>query len=344
MIPRCTRCGPTATALPRSALPLQLLSDGRHRRHQTQSFTIGPLAGGGALAGAAPGIYASGMGFSSVAFLTNVSGRGWSWIALAGLVLQLGGCRMGVNYASAGGPRYAAPAASRQAPSATGTDSLRLVSFNIAFAVNVDSAIALLTTDPALRGADVVLLQEMDEPGTRRIAEALGSAYVYYPAIYSLHTKRDFGNAILSKWPIVGDAKLILPNRAFLKGTQRIATAATIRVRDTDIRVYSTHLATWLEGGPGARRDQLAAILDHAAGHARVVVGGDMNSHGVGRLAVARGYLWPTKDGPRTAALGRWDHLFQRGFTQPPGEVAGTVLEVMHASDHRPVWAVVLIR
>ncbi|MEX0892121.1 MAG: endonuclease/exonuclease/phosphatase family protein [Gemmatimonadota bacterium] len=278
------------------------------------------------------------------AFLTSASGRGWSWIALAGLVLQLAGCRTGVNYASAAGPRYAGAAASRQAPSATGSDSLRLVSFNIAFAENVDSAIALLTTDPALRGADVVLLQEMDEPGTRRIAEALGSAYVYYPAIYSLHTKRDFGNAILSKWPIIDDAKLILPKRAFLKGTQRIATAATIRVHDTDIRVYSTHLATWLEGGPGTRRDQLAAILDDAAGHARVVVGGDMNSHGVGRLAAARGYLWPTRNGPRTSALGRWDHLFQRGLTQPPGEVAGTVLDVMHASDHRPVWAVVLIR
>jgi len=278
------------------------------------------------------------------AFLTSASARCLSWIALAGLVLLLGGCRTSVNYASVAGPRYAGAAASRQAPSATGSDSLRLVSFNIAFAVNVDSAIALLTTHPALRGADVVLLQEMDEPGTRRIAAALESAYVYYPAMYSRHTKRDFGNAILSKWPIIGDEKLILPHRAFLKGTQRIATAATIRVHDTDIRVYSTHLATWLEGGPGARRDQLATILDDAAGHARVVVGGDMNSHGVGRAATARGYLWPTRDGPRTTALGRWDHLFQRGLTKPPGEVAGTVLEVMHASDHRPVWAAVLIR
>jgi endonuclease/exonuclease/phosphatase (EEP) superfamily protein YafD len=90
------------------------------------------------------------------------------------LALAIAGCRTGRNYASPAGPRYAGgPAASRPDDHPDST-RLRVVSFNIAFARQVDSAIALLTSDRALRGADVILLQEMDEKATPRIAEALG--------------------------------------------------------------------------------------------------------------------------------------------------------------------------
>ncbi|HSJ09246.1 MAG TPA: endonuclease/exonuclease/phosphatase family protein [Longimicrobiales bacterium] len=259
----------------------------------------------------------------------------WPAIALA-VVFATAGCRTGTSYLDPAGPRYSSAQDRVVAPAAT--DTLRIVTFNVAFARQVDSAIAVLTGEPALRGADIVLLQEMDEAGTRRIAAALDASWVYYPAVRSNQTGRDFGNAVVTRWPIVDDAKVMLPHRAFLRRTQRIATAATIRYGGTCIRVYSAHLGTMLEIGGGARRDQLRAILDDAAPFTHVVIGGDMNSRDVGGEAVARGYAWPTRDGPGTTALGRWDHLFMKGLVLADSAATGTVRDVRGASDHRPVW------
>jgi endonuclease/exonuclease/phosphatase family metal-dependent hydrolase len=217
------------------------------------------------------------------------------------------------------------------------------VSFNIAFGAHADSAIAILRSEPALRGADVILLQEMDEQATRRVADALGMWYVYYPAIFHLRTRRDFGNAVLSRWPIVQDAKLVLPHVSRYARTHRTATAATIRVGDSLVRVYSTHLGTMADVGSAARRAQLRTIIADAARFPRVVIGGDMNNAGVGRVARELGYAWPTEQGPRTTRMGRWDHIFLKGMRSPDTGAAGTVLEVRRASDHRPVWSLAIL-
>jgi endonuclease/exonuclease/phosphatase family metal-dependent hydrolase len=263
-------------------------------------------------------------------------------VALLLLLGVLAGCRTGRNYPGADGPRYVGGPASAAAPA--GRDTLRVVSFNIEYALHADSAITFLRTDPALRDADVILLQEMDADATRRMADALGMWYAYYPAIHRLRSRRDFGNAVLSRWPIVEDAKLVLPHVSRYARTQRIATAATIRVGETPVRVYSTHLGTPLDVGGGARRDQLRAILDDAARHPRVILGGDMNSAAVGRLAAERGFAWPTERGPRTTRLGRWDHIFVRGLAVPDGAASGTATHVRGISDHVPVWTRVVLR
>lgn len=260
--------------------------------------------------------------------------------ALAALLLA--GCRPAWNHLGPG-PRYAAsPPAAAQRPRG---DTLRLATFNIAFARRVDAAARLLGSDPALRGADVLLLQEMDARGTRRIAEALGMGYVYYPAIVHHRTERDFGNAVLSRWPIVEDAKIVLPHRSRYARTQRTATAATIMVGGTPVRVYSAHLGTVADVGPGARREQLRAVLADAARYPRAVVGGDLNDAAVARVARDAGYAWPTERGPRTMRmLGRVDHILLRGLATPDTAAAGTVLDTRGASDHRPVWALGLLR
>lgn len=264
-------------------------------------------------------------------------------VALAACLLPLVACRTGTNYTAEPGPRYASTVQASNRP-AGDPHQLRVVSFNVAFAKEVDRAIDLLRSEPALRGADVILLQEMDGPGTRRIADALGLRFVYYPAIRSHRTGRDFGNAVLSSWPIADDDRIVLPHTAFLRGTQRIATAATLLVDGTRVRVYSAHLGTPLEIGAGARREQLARILEDAAPYPHVIVGGDMNSHGIGDVAVDHGFAWPTRDGPKTTFFGRWDHVFVRGLLPPhTGPAAGTVRDARDASDHVPVWTVARI-
>jgi hypothetical protein len=44
-----------------------------------------------------------------------------------------------------------------------------------------------------------------------------------------------------------------------------------------------------------------------------------------------------------TTTGGRWDHIFVKGLTAPVA-AAGTVSRVRGASDHRPVWAIAVLR
>lgn len=264
--------------------------------------------------------------------------------ALLLAVVAVAGCRTGRNYPTPEGPRYAGGPRQSGAGERPASDTLRLVSFNIEFSLHVDSAIAVLASDPALRGADVLLLQEMSEEATERIAEAFGLWYVYYPAIYHFRTHRHMGNAVLSRWPVVEDRKIVLPHVSRFVRTQRTATAATIRVGQVLVRVYSTHLGTMGDLAPAARRDQLRAILADAEQYPRVIIGGDMNDAAVGQVARVRGYAWPTEHGPPTHRLGRLDHIFLKGLAVPDSAASGTVLDVAGASDHLAVWAVGILR
>ena len=265
-------------------------------------------------------------------------------LALA-LAAVTGGCAAVLNYQDPLGPRYAgvpaARAARETAASATGDRAVRVVTFNVQWGRHVERAIHVLKTRAPLAGADIVVLQEMDAAGTRRIAEALGMSWIYYPA--AVHPKRgaDFGNAILSRWPIVADGKLLLPHVGGLRHTQRIATAATVLIDSTPVRVYSAHLGTPSDIRPSKRRDQARAIMHDAARYPLVIVAGDMNSHGIGKEFVAQGFLWPTEHNGFTTAFFNWDHVFLKGFSLPVRDrrFTGIVRDTLGTSDHDPVWA-----
>jgi endonuclease/exonuclease/phosphatase family metal-dependent hydrolase len=254
-------------------------------------------------------------------------------LLIAGMTIS---CQTQGNY-SADGPRFTAappPHLVHDQPA----DTIKIVSFNIAFAMQVDSALKVLRTDPDAKNADVILLQEMDNPGTRYIARSLGMWYVYYPSTRHFRHNRDFGNAVLSRFPIVDDRKIILPHVARYYRTMRTATAASLKIGRDTLRVYSAHLGTVVNINAEQRREQVATILADAASHRRVVFGGDMNDPNVGGDVVAAGYQWPTREGPPTATVGRLDHIFVKGLSIPQENAAGTVLDNRAASDHRPIW------
>lgn len=262
--------------------------------------------------------------------------------ALIGLT-ALSGCRA-YNYQSPEGPRYAGAVPPAPRPAAlVGSRPLRVVTFNVQYARRIDRAIRVLESTPGLRDADVIVLQEMDAPGTQRIASALAMGYVYYPGAVHSRTQRDFGNAILSRWPIITDGKLLLPHPGGLRCTQRIATAATVLVDGAPVRVYSVHLGSPMEIGHASRRDQVRVILADAAAHSRVIVGGDLNSRGVGKEFRAAGYIWPTADNPKTHMFFNWDHVLFKGFAPADHAGAGVVRDTLRTSDHDPVWAVAVL-
>lgn len=260
-------------------------------------------------------------------------------------------CASATNYLEPQGPLYAYPREG-SAPEATAPQGpLRVVSFNIAYGIEIDRAIAVLRETEALRDPDILSLQEMDAPGTERIAKALGLNAVYFPS--GVHPKhhRDFGCAILSPWPLEEPRKLVLPHGARVSGLVRSATVALLVRGGERIHVYSVHLPSPLAVSGGSRKDELRTLAaDAASAEGPVVIAGDFNSHDkVGELAAA-GFDWVTRDlgattrfrllGIDVAGLA-YDHVLTKRLRLAAGPAAmGVVADNHGASDHLPIWAV----
>jgi endonuclease/exonuclease/phosphatase family metal-dependent hydrolase len=265
-------------------------------------------------------------------------------VVLAALV----GCSCGtVNYLDPQGPLYTGQLAATAAAPAAGAP-LRVVTFNIAYALEIDRALEVLRESRPLERPDVLSLQEMDRPGVERIARELGMSWVYYPSAVHPKTDRDFGCAILSPWPLVEPGKVVLPIAATGTGIRRSAVRATVERGAERVRVYSVHLPSPLGVSDEARRRQTAVLLaDAALSPDPVVIAGDLNSRGLGKELEKGGYTWVTRSiGATTRFLFfglSFDHIFARGLTIAAGPGAvGVVEENRDASDHRPVWAILV--
>jgi len=219
---------------------------------------------------------------------------------------------------------------------------IRIVTFNVKLGRAIDRAISVLQSD-SLRGADIITLEEMDDRGTDRIARALHLDYVYYPGSIHPTEHKYFGPAVLSPWPITRSWKVLLPHESRTRHQRRTATAAEVVVRGVTIRVYGVHLETPAGGSDRAREDQVRTIIDDAAGFAGpVVIAGDFNSYGIGVFLEHRGYRWLTRYLDPTISYFTWDHVFVRGLEPAGPDWAGVLRGSNGASDHRPVWAVVV--
>jgi endonuclease/exonuclease/phosphatase family metal-dependent hydrolase len=254
-------------------------------------------------------------------------------LVLLSLLLLLA-CAHTSNYTAPAGPRYAGGVF--DAPFA---NPVRVATLNLHYALHIDRALELLRTDPQLKKADILCLQEMDPASTRRLAEGLAMNFIYYPAVLHPVTGRDFGNAVLSRWPLRRDRKIILPFLGSTRGSQRIAVAATVAIPGHPIRIYDLHLATVWELSPEHRRDQVRAVLvDAQSSPDPVILAGDFNGPGIGNEIASWGYVWPTRGLGPTVTILDADHVFLRGFARHPAPRAGRVLHNLGASDHLPVW------
>lgn len=246
------------------------------------------------------------------------------------------------NYDDPIGPMFEGHFATSQS---TGSDRLKVVTYNICQGRNVQAAIEDLRTLEPLQGADIILLQEMGEVGTDLIARELAHNYVYYPASMPLLQGRNLGNAILARWPLTKPHKLILPYRHPAIRQTRIAVRARVTVGNSDVVIYSAHTEIY-STLVKHRRAQVAALVDDIGpGQGAVVVGGDFNTitrRGVRRttgqfaeIGLARA---SEGSGPSIRILGIrtavTDHIFTRGFRV----LASGAVDTARASDHFPVW------
>jgi endonuclease/exonuclease/phosphatase family metal-dependent hydrolase len=269
--------------------------------------------------------------------------NGFAPVAFAlGAGLLLAGCAPVVNLLDLAGPRFEGHYAPQVPPAAPARFPIRLVTFNIKFAREIDRAIQVLQED-SLREADVLMLQEMDEDGVDRIARALGLNYAYYPATIHPASGNYFGPAVLSRWPIERSWKLLLPHGGWTRGQRRTATAAILQVRETRLLVYAVHLETPAQISEAERRGQAMAVVTDAADYqGPVVIAGDFNSEGIGGVLRGQGYTWLTQHVGPTVSWFSWDHIFVRGVSRPTPPSVGVVREIHGASDHHPVWTVVM--
>jgi endonuclease/exonuclease/phosphatase family metal-dependent hydrolase len=224
-------------------------------------------------------------------------------------------------------------------------NELTVLSYNISYGRDIDGALAEIRELRYQKTLDIVLLQEMEEAGTERMARALGMNYVYFPAAVEPKFRRNFGNAVLSRWPILASHKLFLPHRSLSDRMKRIATRALIRVQDADVLVYSLHTEPVFIL-PKFKQDQDTAVLKDIGMEARlVIVGGDFNlfteaqiekierhygQAGFVRASRGVGYTF-TRFGMQMSP----DQIFAKGFVV---KAAGRMPEAK-ASDHLPVWA-----
>ena len=222
---------------------------------------------------------------------------------------------------------------------------LRLVTWNIQFGIGAEAAASALQRDEFLRGADIVLLQEMDEEGTALIAEQVGLHYVFAAASRHPKSGRDFGNAVLSPWPLTDASIVDLPHKSAVQGQPRIVVRATVSVGPHVIDTCSVHTEVPSLSSPKRLR-QFAAIAADAEkrNSEMLVIGGDFNTvtrRGIAavgeRLATIGAVRVSADAGPTLRRGGRefaLDHVFTRGLTPVDcGVVTG-----LDASDHRPLW------
>ena len=192
-------------------------------------------------------------------------------LALSPLTL-LSGCRC-TSHQEPPSPGAALSATPRAPASALATPvrPLRVLTYNVlADPLRVDERIPPLMAVLEKADADIIALQEVapwfvqllhQQPWVRAYQESKMDGMRAYPG----------GQYILSRYPIQSCWAEILPGQQ-----RRTALYADIHVGDTNLRVATTHMESYLEDGP-VRAAQLGRIFARLRGTEHALLLGDLN-------------------------------------------------------------------
>jgi endonuclease/exonuclease/phosphatase family metal-dependent hydrolase len=173
------------------------------------------------------------------------------------------GCAHALSYGDPSGPGCALamlpPPSGDEVPG-----SFEVVTFNIKFGRDPEGALRTLQR-MEWTGADVYVLQEVDWRSTVLIARGLSQGgplnAVYYPAAqHPLAKGRQFGVAILSRWPIRSDQKIMLPDLSHVDRARKASLGATVWIAGVPVGVASVHLQSNLSAAQ--IEEQARALFD----------------------------------------------------------------------------------
>jgi endonuclease/exonuclease/phosphatase family metal-dependent hydrolase len=103
------------------------------------------------------------------------------------------------------------------------------------------------------------------------------------------------------------------------------------------------HLETVVKLSPAKRSEQARAVTEDARDfQGPVVIAGDLNDYGMAARIHDQGYTWLTEWVGPTHTIFSMDHILTRGLVPAEPASVGVVREVRGASDHHPVWAVLV--
>lgn len=155
---------------------------------------------------------------------------------------------------------------------------MQFVSYNIQYGKGQDGQVDLERIAREVAGADVIALQEVDRfwPHTgmldqvQILNDCLPDYYWSYGPGVDIHIaetlpadrrRRQFGNMVLSRFPILRSRHLLLPKVGSVDALsiQRSAVEATIDCGVTRLRVYSVHLCHL---AAASRLPQVARLMD----------------------------------------------------------------------------------
>ncbi|TWG98981.1 endonuclease/exonuclease/phosphatase family metal-dependent hydrolase [Mesorhizobium sp. J18] len=163
---------------------------------------------------------------------------------------------------------------------------MKIVTYNIQYGIGLDGRFDLKRIADAVRGADIIALQEVTRNNPQNggrdlvsgIRELLPDYFAFFGAPYAadmgsriedgraVETWFEFGNMILSRTPIQATRSLLLPRRrSYGKlNLQRGALEALIDTPFGPVRFYSVHLD---HTRPDERMDQIRFLLGRALGY-----------------------------------------------------------------------------
>jgi endonuclease/exonuclease/phosphatase family metal-dependent hydrolase len=237
----------------------------------------------------------------------------------------------------------APPALAR--PAAPGTcvevpgPRLTTASFNIHSGFNRDrSRVALdqIAGEIEALSADVVLLQEVDRnrrwtggvDQSQYLADRLGMHHAFGPNVRRAGN-RDYGTAILSRYPITGAENTLLPNGP--GGQQRGLLHVEVAPFGDPVSLYTTHLEHTSGALRSAQARRIAEIM--AQDPVPKVLGGDLNATpGSDVLGTLEG---PLDDSWTAAGTGP-------GYTHPSGVPRSRIDYLLYGGGLRPAESVVV--
>jgi len=161
---------------------------------------------------------------------------------------------------------------------------MQLVTYNIRYGLGTDNRYDLDRTAAAVVGADIICLQEVERFWKRsgnqdQVAELMRRIpdyYVVYGPNLDMHlsseatgassARRQFGNAIFSRWPILSTRNFPLVKRSMMSqhSIQQGLLEAVIDTPSGAIRVYTTHLSHLCSQTRTPQIDQIMDIVERA--------------------------------------------------------------------------------
>lgn len=222
---------------------------------------------------------------------------------------------------------------------------LKIATYNIHSGKDVDDRLDLDKTIATLRetGAEIIGLQEVERHSPRtgfvdqakRIAEELGMEYRFEAGLKIWPF--EFGNALLSKYPIKGVERIDLPSTR----EKRVGLLATLDVQGQDVQVLVTHLGL----NQQERSEHVQKFMDKLETNEQpFVLIGDFNiTPDSSELKPLLTKLRQTADSPLATFPGLGEQIDDI-FVSKHFEVHGVSTLPSTASDHLPLIAKLSIK